>query len=136
MSTSQDSLSTLKNKMDTKDLRLTRSQQHLLRNKLNDASTHLRAVNSKLGVETPPMKPKAGARPIERFMNFIGDGEDQLAAARTKIEALSKSGDQLSPADFLVIQIKMNQAQQEIDYASTLLSKVISSLTQVLNTQL
>jgi len=36
----------------------------------------------------------------------------------------------------MAVQIKMGLAQQEIEYTSTLLSKVIQSVTQVINTQL
>jgi flagellar biosynthesis/type III secretory pathway ATPase len=36
----------------------------------------------------------------------------------------------------MYMQIKMSQAQQEIEFSSTLLGKVIDSIKQVLNTQL
>ncbi len=131
----QDSMGNLKNKLNTKDLRLTNSQKHLLRNKLSNTSTYLRAVNTKLGVEPPPMPPHTGG-PIEKFISFVSDGENQLDAAKSKLMDISAKGTNLKPADMMLLQIKMNQAQQEIEYSSTLLSKVISSLTQILNTQL
>lgn len=134
--TAQDSLGNVQNQLNTKDLRLTNSQKHLLRNKLSNASTHLRAVNTKLGVDAPLMPAQTGKGPIAKFLNFVSDGENQLNAAKQQLQGLSKSGDNLRPADMMLIQIKMNQAQQEIEYSSTLLSKVISSLTQILNTQL
>lgn len=58
--TSQDSLANIRNQLNTKNLQFKRSQQHLLRNKLSDASAHLRAANTRLGVETPPMPSQAG----------------------------------------------------------------------------
>ena len=137
VSTSQDSFSNLRNQLNTKNLQLNHSQEYLLRNKLSDASDHLRAANSKLGI-TPSEMPasSANAGPIEKFLNYVGDGENQLTLAKKKISELAAKGDQMNPGDMLLVQVKFNQAQQEIEYSSTLLSKVISSLTQILNTQL
>jgi hypothetical protein len=134
--TSQDSLANVRNQLNTKGLQFKRSQQHLLRNKLSDASTYLRAANSRLGAETPPMQPQTGARPIERFINYVTDGENQLTAAQQKIAEMQSKGGELRPADFLLIQVKMGQAQQEIEFSSTLLAKVIDSIKQTLNIQL
>ena len=133
--TSQDSLGNVQNKLNTKDLRLTNSQKHLVRNKLSNTSTYLRAVNAKLGVDTPPMPPHTGG-PIEKFLSYVQDGENQMNAAKQKLMQIKSDGSNMSPADMMLIQIKMNQAQLEISYTSTLLGKVISSLTQILNTQL
>lgn len=133
ISTSQDSYNNVRNQLNTNNLQLKRSQQHLLRNKLSDASTHLRAANSKLGAETPPMPSQSGARPIERFINYVTDGQNQLAAAQQQISDMQKKGDKANPGDFLLIQVKMSQAQQEIEYSSMLLGKVIDSLKQTLN---
>ena len=136
--TSQDSLANVRSQLNTRNLQssLTRSKQHLLRNKLSDATTYLRAANAKIGSDTPQMPSQAGARPIERFINFVTDGENQLYSARQTLMDMKDSGDQLRPADFLLVQIKLNQAQQEIEYSSTLLGKVIDSLTKTLNIQL
>jgi hypothetical protein len=135
ISTSQDSLANVRNKLNVNPP-MKRAQMHLVRNRLTDASTYLRAANAKLGAETPPMPSQAGARPIERFLNYVTDGENQLAAAQDKIGDMQKSGNQLRPADFLIVQIKLSQAQQEIEYSSVLLSKVIDSIKSTLNIQL
>jgi len=133
VSTSQDSYSNIRNLLNTKNLQFKRSQQHLLRNKLSDASTYLRAANNRLGAEVPAMPNQSGARPIERFINLVSDGENQLAAAQHQISDMQKKGDQLRPGDFLLIQVKLAQAQQEIEYSSMLLSKVVDSIKATLN---
>ena len=133
---SQDSLAQVRNQLNTNNLKFKRSQAHLLRNKLTDASEDLRAANAKMGAETPPMPSSTGARPIERFLNYVTDGENQLASAREQLLAIGKHGEQLRPADMLLVQIKFSQAQQEIEYSSTLLAKVIDSIKQILSTQL
>lgn len=49
LGTSQDSIANVRNQLDKlKNTQLTRSQTHLIRNKLNDANTYLRAANSKM----------------------------------------------------------------------------------------
>ena len=144
IATSQDSLSNVQNQLNkikaiqekNPNAQLSRSQTHLIRNKLNDANTYLRAANSKMGAEAPPAPSPSGHGPIERFLSYIVDGENQMQAARQKLGNLSKNGDQLRPADLLLIQIKLNQAEQEISYASMLLSKVVTSFSQLISTQL
>jgi hypothetical protein len=133
--TSQDSLANVRNQLKTKGLesQLSRSRSHLLRNKFSDASTYFRAANARLGAETPPMPSQAGARPLERFINYVADGESQLFAAKQKILDMKDVGDQLRPADFMLIQIKLSQAQQELEYSSTLLGKMIDSIKTTLN---
>lgn len=132
----QDSLGAVKDKLNTKNLRFSSSQEHLLRNKFSNASTYLRAANAKLGSDVPAMPTQTGKGPIAKFLNYVTDGENQLNAAKAKLQDISKKGENISPSDMMLVQIKMNQAQQEIEYSSTLLSKVITSLTQILNTQL
>lgn len=136
MATSQDSAVNVQNQLKTKNLRLSRSQEFLLQNKLSDASTHLRAVNGKLGIEAPPMPAPSGSGPIQKFIAYVADGENQLRAAKQQVASLRDKGESINPADFMLLQIKLNQAQQELEYSSTLLGKVITSLTQILNTQL
>jgi hypothetical protein len=67
---------------------------------------------------------------------MLGDGQDQLMAVQKQIKTLSESEGGISPADMMYLQVKMGQAQQEIEYSSTLLGKVIQSITQLLQTQL
>ena len=107
-----------------------------MRNKLEGATDSLRAANAKMGADTAPDFPKAAPGPMERFLNFVNDGESMLQSAQQKLKDMKTTGGQMSPADYLFIQIKMGQADQEIDYSSTLLSKVIYSLKTIMNTQL
>jgi hypothetical protein len=133
---SQDSLAQIRNQLNTNNLAFKRSQQHLLRNKFQDATTDMRAANAKMGAETPQAPPMAGMRPIERFLSYVTDGENQMQAAQDKLAEISKQGEQLRPADMILVQIKLAQAQQELEYSSGFLAKVIDSLKTVLSTQL
>jgi hypothetical protein len=144
VATSQDRLVNVQNQLNkvkraqeqNPDVGLTRSQTHLIRNKLTDATDHLRAANAKMGAPVPDAPTPPGSGPIGRFLGYILDGENQLKSAREQLSTMAKNGDQLNPADMMLVQIRLNQAEQEISYASLLLSKVVSNLSQLLSTQL
>ncbi len=133
--TAQDSLGIVRQQLKTPNLKLKRSQAHLLKNKLTDAQTYSRAVAAKLGVETAAANPSTGGI-LERFLGYVGDGQNQMEAVQSKLQEMASSNQQLSAADMMLIQAKMNIAQQEIEFSSTLLSKVISSITTIMGIQL
>jgi len=132
----QDGLGQVERQLNTPNLKLKRSQTHLIKNKMQDANGHIRSAASKLGVENDPMKMPSGANPIGRFLAYIGDGQDQLVVVQQKLKELSAKQGEIRPGDMMLMQVKMSLAQQEIEYSSTLLGKVIESITTVLNTQL
>lgn len=132
----QDSLGQVGQQLNTPNLKLKRSQTHLLKNKLQDSNGYIRQAGSKLGVDAPPLKMPPGSNAIGRFLAYIGDGQDQLLSIQQKLKQLTAEGTELRPGDMMFIQIKMSQAQQEIEYSSTLLGNVISSIKTILNTQL
>lgn len=134
--TAQDSLGTVGQQLKTPNLQLKRSQAHLLKNKLTDAQTYSRAVAAKLGVETAPMKTPQEGGVLARFLAYIGDGQDQFAAVQSKLQQMSASGDQINPGEMMLLQSKLSLAQQEIEYSSTLLSKIVSSITTIMGIQL
>lgn len=134
--TAQDSLGNLNNQLNKKDLQLTNSQKTLLRSKLSNSSTHLRAVSETLGLDTPPPPPQTDKGPLAKFLGYVADGETQMKGVQMKLGEMQASGKPLNPADLLLMQVKMGQAQQELEYSSLLLSKAVSGITQLLNTQL
>src|SRR5690606_25576753 len=103
---------------------------------LSSSATHMRAVNETLGIEPPPAPPMQTKGPLSKLFGYLSDGENQMNAAQAEIGKLQADGKQLNPADLLRIQMKINQAQQEVDYSSLLVSKAVTALTQLLNTQL
>lgn len=134
--TAQDTLGTVHKQLQTPNLQLKRSQAHLIRNKLTDAREYSRSAAAKLGIETPPMKAPDEPGAIARFLVYINDGQDQFAAIQAKLQEMSASGQQLSAADMMMLQSKMALAQQEIEYSSTLLSRVTSSIQTIMGIQL
>lgn len=132
----QDGLGTVEQQLQSPNLKLKRSQAHLLKNKLQDTNEYLNSAGNKLGVETPAQKAPPGANPVGRFLSYIGSGQDQMVAVEQKLKELSAANGEIRPAELLFVQVKMSQAQQEIEYSSTLLGKVIDSIKTIMNTQL
>jgi hypothetical protein len=134
--TAQDSLGTVNKQLNDKNLKLKRSQSHLVRQKLGDANGYVRAAGTKLGAQMPDPQTSPGVSGISRFIAMVNDGQNQLVAVQQQLHHLAASGQQINPGEMMAVQVKMNLAQQEIEYTSTLLGKVIQSITTLMNTQL
>lgn len=134
--TAQDSLGTIGQQLKTPNLAFKRSQAHLLKNKLTNANEYIRQAGAKLGVESPPLTMPPGTNAIGRFIAYVNDGQDQLIQVQQKLKQMSAKGQQLNAAEMLSVTVKMNLAQQEIEYSTTLLAKVIDSIKQIMNIQL
>jgi hypothetical protein len=133
----QTALSDVSTQLNTPNLKLRKSSQYILKNKLPSAMGMIRSASSKLGApEQPPSDIPAGAGPIQKFLALVTDGQNQLEAAQEQVKSLQNKGDSLSPADMLLIQIKLNKAQQEIEYSSLLLSKAVDDMKMLMNIQL
>ncbi|MFA6118435.1 MAG: hypothetical protein WCT85_03000 [Parachlamydiales bacterium] len=132
----QDSLGEIEKNLKTPNLKLKKSQSELLDSKLNSANDHLGSAIEKLGGNVPEKTqvPKT-ADPVTRFISLVTDGQNHLIEAKEQLQNLKTKGP-LEPTDMLLIQIKLAQAQQEIEYSSVLLSKVVDSLKQIINIQM
>ncbi len=133
----QSTLGDLSNYFNTPKLKLKPSQKYLLKNKLSDAVGYLRSANGKLGgtnEEDPEEHKSVG--PFGRFLGYVTSGQRQLESAQNKLKELQESGDNLNPADLLLVQVKLNKASQELEYASVLLSTAVNSIKQIFNVQL
>jgi hypothetical protein len=133
----QNALGGIKTQLNTPNLKLKASQKYLLKNKLSDANGHLRSANSKLGGEPgPEPETPAGGGPVNKFLAYITDGQNQINGAKLQLQQMKDQGGVISPGDMLLVQIKINKAQQEIEYASVLLSKAVDDLKTLMNIQL
>ena len=132
----QDTMGTVSQQLNTQNLKLKRSQTHLLKNKLQDVNDHIRAAANQLGIQAPPIQMPSGGGPVDRFLAYLGDGQDQMISVQDKLKEFSAKPGSITPAAMMLVQVKMNQASQEISYASALLSKIVDSLKQILSTQL
>jgi hypothetical protein len=133
----QNTFADLQTQLNSPDLKLKASQKYLVQNKLEDVNSSLRAANAKLGApEVEPVNNSSSTGPLSKFLNYVSDGMNQLTSAQQQIGSLKDKGSALSAADFLMIQLKMNKAQQELDFTSILLSKAVEGVKMLMNVQL
>lgn len=138
-----NTMTTVQTQLSHPDLKLKASQKYLVKNKLSDANTNLRAANAKMGIvptENNEELAKAstkGSGPIaQHLLRYVTDGLDQLEAAKKQLGAISAQGANLSPAEFMLVQLKMNKAQQELDFTSAVLGKSIEGFKSIMNVQI
>lgn len=135
----QSSMTDLQNQMSYPNLKLKSSQKYVVKNKLTDANANFRAVNATLGAPVPEEQMQQAATtagPLNRFLGYLTDGMNQMESAKRQLAELKSSGHNLKPADFLLIQIKLNKAQQEIDFTTVLVSKAVEDFKMMMNIQL
>ena len=131
----KDTLGEVEKNLKQPKLRLKKSQKDLLENKLSSANDHLQSAAQKLNANIPEKIPTS-ADPIAKFLGMVTDGQNQLAQVNQKLQELGSQSDSVSAGDMLLIQVKIAQAQQEIEYSSVLLSKVVDSIKQIINIQI
>lgn len=130
-------LGDISSNMNTPGLKLKSSTKYVLKNKMTDANQHFRAANAKLGADIPEEpEAKEFSGPLGKFFSYIQDGQRQLESAQEQLKSMKDNAQSLSPSDYLLIQIKMNKAQQEIEYSSVLLSNTVSAFKQLMQVQL
>lgn len=136
MKTAASSLGDLKQSLSTPDLKLKPSQKYLLRNKLTEANEQIRGVAAKAGVDVgPPVNTLSRNNPLAKFVSLITDGERQLGEAQVQLAERAKKGT-IDPTELLIMQVKVNKAQQEIDYSTILLSKAVEDIKMLFNVQI
>lgn len=133
---SQVMLGDMNNDLNTKNLKLKQSQRTVLRSKLGNANNYLQAANAKMGAEAPVPSTPSGGGILGKFLDYVADGQSNLSAAQQQLTNLKSKGQSLQPADFLAIQVKLAHAQQEIEYASIMLSKAVDDMKTMMNIQL
>ncbi len=121
---------------DNPNLKMTRPQTQLLKRHLQDTNENINKAANAVGANPSALEPGSSSNTIARFLTWVGQGQDTLTSVQGKLQELSKSPESLNPADMMLAQVKMNQAQNEIQFSTMLLSKVIDSFKQILQTQL
>ncbi len=113
--------------------------QTLLKNKLTHINDNLRIALNKAGVEyaLPNENPTAQnlLNPVDRFLGLLTNGQYQLQNLSAELEHMSTAGVQLSPANMMAIQIKVNQVTQQIELFINLLNNAIQSTKTIMNVQ-
>jgi hypothetical protein len=133
----QSTLGDLSTQLTTPNLKLKQSSKYILKNKLSSAKANIQSASAKMGVPpAPDTEVPPGAGPLQKFLAMVTDGQHQMEGAMGLLKGLKDKGESLSPGDMLLVQIKMNKAQQELEYSSILLSKAVDDIKMLMNIQL
>lgn len=137
INSAQGTINDMQNNLNYPNLKLKSSNKYLLKNKLVDANTNLRAANTKMGAEVPaePDSTKFSG-PLGKFLSLLGDGQSQLQSAQKQLQDLKDKGTNITPGDFLLIQVKISKATQELEYSSVLLSNAVQDFKTLMQVQL
>jgi hypothetical protein len=112
------------------------SYQTLLRNRLTHIDDNLKIALNKAGVEyTPPqVDATKSTNPLHKFLDLVTNSQHQLENLDVVIDRVNVSG-QISPANMLAIQVKMNYISQQIELFTSLLNKALESTKTIMNVQ-
>lgn len=137
MNSTSGVLGDIQQQLQTKNLKLKQSQKYLLRNKLSDANSYIRSAAGKVGVDTGAAPSKLTRQsPIAKFLALVSDGQNQINNTQKQIVQMTKGGKQMSAGDYLLVQVKLSKAQQELEYTSVLLSKAVDDIKMLFNIQI
>lgn len=130
-------ISTLKDQLATPNLELKGSVQNVLKNKLTHIDENLKVVMNRAGVEyVQPANNNINnaANPIDRFLGYLTNGQSQLEHLAEDVNAMGTKKE-LTPANMLVIQIKIGFIQQELEFFTATLNKALESTKTIMNVQ-
>jgi hypothetical protein len=133
----QSTMGDINSQLNTPGLKLKSSTKYLVKGKLADANDNLRTFNSKIGGDVPAEPNISEFKgPLGRFFAYLTDGQNQMESAKQQLQGLKDKGTSISPGDFLLIQVKLNKAQQLLEFTSVLLSNAVSDIKQMMQIQL
>lgn len=129
----------IKKKLQTPELKIEPSVQTLMENKLSHIDDKLRTALEKAGGEYTPLEvreARASLRnPIERFLGSLESSESQLQNIAKEVYTVGMNNKSFSPAQLLLIQIKVGFVQQELEFFTSLLNKSLESTKTLMNVQ-
>jgi hypothetical protein len=131
----------LKVKLSTPNSTIKDSAVPLLRNKISHVNESIRIALSHAGSEFPdqttataPIAPKENV--ISRFLGLLTDGQYRMETLSNDVQLMaSDSTKEINPAKLLLIQIKVNQIQQELEFFAGVLNKALESTKTIMNVQ-
>lgn len=132
----QMALGGIQNQLAYPKLKVNEAHRRLLDNKLQDTNSLLRSAASKMGAEVVPDSTTSAKGVVEKFVGMVTDGQSQLVAAKRQLQNLKDKGEQINPGDMLLIQLKLNKAQQLLEFSSVVLSKAVDSFKMLMQIQI
>jgi len=126
----------IKSKLNTPNLEIKGSVQSLLKNKLSHVDDSLRIALTKAGGEYNAPEQQTGVtNPIDRFLGLLTNGQSEISNLTNDLKVLQDNPKAISPANLLLIQIKVGYIQQELEFFSNVLNKALESTKTIMNVQ-
>lgn len=126
----------LKEKLATPNLELSPPVKNILRSKLEHIDESLKIAVTKAGGEHLAFeKPTGLMSPIDRFIGLLQHGQNQLENLASDITKLQDKTGQMTPANMLLIQVKVAHISQEIELFTSMLNKALESTKAIMNVQ-
>lgn len=140
----QNSMLNIQEHLAQPNLKLNASQKAQIKTKLISANENLQSAHIKMGGELeqqPGPDDDAGGAPskgpISQYLGYLTDGLHQIESSKQFVKQISSmEGAKLSPGDFLLIQLKLAKAQQQLEFTGLLLSKTVDGFKQIMSVQL
>lgn len=125
----------IKSKLSDPTLEIKGDYRSILRNKLEHIDDNLKVALNKAGLKYEPFdvtKSQTG-NPIGHFFDLLTDGQNKIQSLGGELAKMSSES--LNPADMLVLQIRVNATQQELEFFTSLLNKALESTKTIMNVQ-
>lgn len=124
--------------LPTEDANIKKDFRPVMRNRLTHMEESLDSLQVALknaGVEYTAPESKNNRNPIEQFLGNLEHAQTQMNNLGVYLEGMASSNKELSPANMLAIQIKVNHLQQELEFFTSLLNKALESTKTIMNVQ-
>ncbi len=129
----------IKADLRTENLEIKKPVAKLMNHKLTHVEDSLRIALSKAGANEGDIAeaPKTGnmPNPAAKFLDHLTHAQDQLNNLGDYLDAMVNAEKELSPANMLSIQLKVNHIQQELEFFTNLLNKSLESTKALMNVQ-
>lgn len=128
----------IKGQLSDPELEIKGDFKRILRNKLEHIDGNLKIALEKAGIPYVPPEVAVNLEnntPIKRFLGLLTGGQEHLKSLGSELELFANGDKNLNPARLMMIQIKVNYVQQEIEFFSSLLNKALESAKTIMNVQ-
>lgn len=127
----------LRSRLSDPNVEIKNDYKRVLNNKLENVDSNLKIALEKAGLEyiPPDLLIENDITPVGKFLTLLTNGQENLKSLGSELQTYAGSEKQLNPANLMMIQIKVNYVQQEIEFFSSLLNKALESTKTIMNVQ-
>lgn len=127
----------IKHRLSDPNLEIKGDYKRILRNKLEHIDENLKIALDKAGLDyiPPELMDGTAKTPVERFLNMLTNGQEQLNTLGSDLAEMGATNQTISPANLLMVQVKVNYIQQELEFFTSLLNKALEGTKTIMNVQ-